>query len=255
MYKFGKPIYNYNTNSNRNITFKSTEKQIISNELIASLKTISANFNTDTATFTLDTAEFSNSNITELNVESINSINGSDNYFKVISAMNISRSSNNFTAPNRNYILQVNESSNDIYIDTNYIDINNTQFKIKNDRFIIETDNLSTTDNVFVMNMTKSNLTTDVEQTTNNNPYNFITGILSKKSLFDISNNSLSNLTDTKLGYIALPNFTVTNNNNTYDYSNNNNDTIRFDNNKSSVRFLYTKYGYNNDTTLKTNQE
>ena len=98
-------------------------------------------------------------------------------------------------------------------------------------------------------------MTTDTVETTNANPFNFISGILAKKSLFDVSNNSLSNLTDTKLGYITMPNFNVNNNNNTYSYSNNNNDTIRFDNNKSSVRFMYTKYDYGNDSSLTTNSD
>ena len=142
MYTFGKPIYNNNISSKRNITFKSPEKQLISTDLLNSLKNISTNFNTDTATFTLDTAEFSNSNITELSVESINSINCSDNFFKIISAVNIYRSSNNFISPNRNYILQVNESTNDIYINNRYVDINNTQLKIKNSKCIFETDDL-----------------------------------------------------------------------------------------------------------------
>ena len=255
MYTFGKPIYNNNNSSKRNITFKSPEKKLISTDLLNNLKNISANFNTDTATFTLDTAEFSNSSITELSVESINSINGSDNFFKIISAVNISRSSNNFISPNRNYILQVNESTNDIYINNRYVDINNTQLKIKNSKCIFETDDLSTTDNVFVMNLTKTNMTTDAVQTTNANPFNFISGILAKKSLFDVSNNSLSNLTDTKLGYIMMPNFNVNNINNTFSYSNSNSDIIRFDNNKSSVRFMYTKYNYGNDSSLITNSD
>ena len=38
MYTFGKPIYNNNISSKRNITFKSPEKQLISTDLLNSLK-------------------------------------------------------------------------------------------------------------------------------------------------------------------------------------------------------------------------